>query len=443
MTTQIRQQNGISILKPTGKVGGRSVSDLRKVILPQIEASDTPRILINFEQVNRIDSSGLGTLMEAYAAASRKQGRVGVINVGKHIRNLIVLSRVVSLFEHFDSENAAVAGLSGMKKPAFRNLLFVLIAISVAQTFRVNEIASRFPLVVKREKSKQKRFLRFLDTPLRVDALKTAWFVSVVRWFFKGAGDHLYLLVDETDLIAGWKALVVAIGFRHRAIPVFYFIYSDQQIRAGIYKSHNEIIQYFCVYVYQEALGVSKQHQRPVLVFDRGFARARYVIKFLKERDIAFVMRVPRHVGISLDGSLKKLDDLEAGWYRHILYQTHEQIPLQLYIIRDTAFKDPMYLISNRLSGHQIHHCYKRRMQIEHGFRDIRSCFGFGKLVLKKPTQSRLDVLWLCACLAYGLLFISYEKVASTHWQKAHNSNNRKSFSVITIIKRVLTDLWN
>ena len=112
MTTQIRQQNGISILKPTGKVGGRSVSDLRKVILPQIEASDTPRILINFEQVNRIDSSGLGTLMEVYTAALRKQGRVGVINVGKHIKNLIVLSRVVNLFEHFDSEDAAVAGLS-------------------------------------------------------------------------------------------------------------------------------------------------------------------------------------------------------------------------------------------------------------------------------------------------------------------------------------------
>ena len=93
-------------------MSGRSVSDLRKVILPQIEASDTPRILINFERVNRIDSSGLGTLMEAYAAASRKQGRVGVINVGKHIRNLIVLSRVMSLFEHFDSEDAAVAGLS-------------------------------------------------------------------------------------------------------------------------------------------------------------------------------------------------------------------------------------------------------------------------------------------------------------------------------------------
>jgi hypothetical protein len=81
-------------------------------------------------------------------------------------------------------------------------------------------------------------------------------------------------------------------------------------------------------------------------------------------------------------------------------------------------------------------------MQIEHGFRDIKTCFGFRNLVLKKPTQARLDVLWLCACLSYGLLFISYEKT-STHWQKAYNSNSRKSFSVITVIKRVLTDLWN
>ena len=330
-----------------------------------------------------------------------------------------------------------------MKKPTLRNLLFVVIAISVSKTFRINEIASRLPLDVEREKSKQKRLLRFLETPLPLDALKADWFVSVVSWCRKAAGDHLYLLVDETKLIAGWKALVVAIPFRHRAIPVFWFIYNDQQIRDGLYKSHNEIIQYFCEFVYQEALGVVSKSQRPVLVFDRGFARARYVIKFLKARDIPFVMRVPRHVGITLNASPKKLDDLEVGWYPHILYQTHEQIPLQLYIIRDAGtFKDSMYLISNRLSGHQIHHCYKRRMQIEHGFRDIKTCFGFGNLVLKKPTQARINILWFCVCLSYGLLFISYEKTA-THWEKAYNSNNRKNLSVITVIKRVLTDLWN
>lgn len=331
----------------------------------------------------------------------------------------------------------------GLKKPSFRNLLLVLIAISVAKTFRINEIASRLPIVVDKEKSKQKRFLRFLDTLLPIDALKRAWFVGVVRWVSRDAGDAVFMLVDETDLIAGWKALVVAIPFRHRAIPVFWFIYNNQQIREGIYKSHNEIIQYFCKHVYQLAEQVmSSSTQRPVLVFDRGFARAKYVIEFLKAENIHFVMRVCRTVGITHHGSRKKLDDMENGWYPQILYHTQHQIPLQLYIIRDEAFKDPMYLISNHLNGHQIHHCYKRRMQIEHGFRDIKTCFGFGKLVLKNPTQTRVDVLWLCACLAYGLLFISYEKSA-THWQKAYNSNNRKILSVITVIKRVITDLWN
>ena len=112
MTTQIREQNGISILEPSGKIVGHSVSELREVILPQIAASDTPRILINFENVSMIDSSGLGTLMEARAAATRKNGRMGAIHVGRNIKNLVVLSRVVHLLEHFDSEADAVSALS-------------------------------------------------------------------------------------------------------------------------------------------------------------------------------------------------------------------------------------------------------------------------------------------------------------------------------------------
>ncbi len=112
MTTNIRQQNGIVILEPSGKIMGPSVSELREAISPQIEAYDTPRILINFEHVNRVDSSGLGALMGARAAVVRKKGRVGVINVSKQIKNLVVLSRLVSLFEHFDNEAAAVSALS-------------------------------------------------------------------------------------------------------------------------------------------------------------------------------------------------------------------------------------------------------------------------------------------------------------------------------------------
>lgn len=112
MTTKIRKENGIAILEPNGKIMGPAASELWEVVSPQIEASDTPRILINFERVNRIDSSGLGALMGIRAITARKKGRIAVINVSKQIKNLIVLSRLASLFERYDNEAAAVSALS-------------------------------------------------------------------------------------------------------------------------------------------------------------------------------------------------------------------------------------------------------------------------------------------------------------------------------------------
>ncbi len=116
MLTQIRRQNGVTILEPNGRIMGPSVSKLREVILAQMEAYDAPRILINFEKVSMIGSAGLGALMEARTIATRKKGRIGVIHVGKQIKNLIVTSRLASVFEHFDSEDAAVYSLSIVSK---------------------------------------------------------------------------------------------------------------------------------------------------------------------------------------------------------------------------------------------------------------------------------------------------------------------------------------
>ena len=329
-----------------------------------------------------------------------------------------------------------------LKETSLRNLLLVTIAVAVAKTFRINEIASRLPIDVKTEKSKQKRLLRFLEMPLPLEVLKQAWFGFVLRclWATKQY-QHPLILIDETDLPGGWKAIVAAVTFRNRAIPVFWLIYSNEQIQNNEYRSHNQNIQDFCLSVHQLTLAHAPKHgQTPVLVFDRGFARAKYVIEYLKANLIDFILRVCRNVGVYVNGSRKKLDDLENGDYPDVLYRTTYRIQLHLYVVRDKAFKDPMYLISNLFIGQQIHHCYKRRMQIEHGFRDIKSTFGFRNLVLKKANQSRIELLFFIAVLAYGLCFLSYEKSAA-RWAKAIDAK-RKIYAVIRVIKRVLCDVW-
>ena len=112
MPTQIRQQDGVTIIEPNGRIVGLAISEFRKTISQQIEATDTPRILINFADVTQVDSGGLGTLMEARAMANQKQGRIGVIHVGENIKNLLVMSRIVNQFEHFENEDAAISELS-------------------------------------------------------------------------------------------------------------------------------------------------------------------------------------------------------------------------------------------------------------------------------------------------------------------------------------------
>ena len=129
--------------------------------------------------------------------------------------------------------------------------------------------------------------------------------------------------------------------FRHRAIPVLWLVYKDEEIHSGKYKSHNEIIQRFCLKLHQ--LGVAwapEADGSPILVFDRGFARAQYVIKFLKDRKIAFILRVCRNVGIRYQGSEKKLDDFENKFHASVLYHSKHQIPVELYVRRNTP-KEP------------------------------------------------------------------------------------------------------
>lgn len=333
---------------------------------------------------------------------------------------------------------------TSVKKTSLRNLLLTVFAVSVAKTFRINEVAWRLPLAVKNEKSKQKRLLRFLETPFAIAAAQQAWLRFVLQRLWESKSyKHPLLLIDETDLHGGFKAIVAAVALRNRAIPIYWRVYRNAELRDGTYESHNELIQMFCLRTYQLACEVCpNRKQRPVIVFDRGFARAKYVIEYLKVQEIPFVMRVPKNVCVLTKDGWKALDVLPTGFHADVLYQKTYHIPVSLFVQRDKNFDDPMCLISNLHKVHAIQQTYKRRMQIEHGFRDIKSTFGFGKLVLKKVEKHRMDLLFLIAIFAYGLSFLSYEKSA-VRWAKTLNTGKQKTYAIPTVIKRIITDEWS
>ena len=209
---------------------------------------------------------------------------------------------------------------------------------------------------MKKEKSKQKRLLRFLETPLPLDALMEAWCLFVCRWVLENKGHKItsMLLIDETDLPNGWKALVASIPFRNRAIPIFWCVYEDEEIRNMTYKSHNAIIQNFCLKVNALTLNVLGYPKNRNLCssLTEGSHVHNTSLTFSSQKHIAFVMRICRNVGITHQGNTKRLDDMDTGGYSNVLY--HQKTP-------DTA--QPLCRQRPRLQRTDVSHlkCLSRR----------------------------------------------------------------------------------
>jgi anti-sigma B factor antagonist len=112
MEIDVRQREGVTILKPRGRIIGTAGVELRQVINEHTaQASGTPKFLFDFSEVPMMDSSGLGTLVGAHVSVARAGGRIAVINVGTSINNLIVMGRLITIFERFNTEDEAIAAL--------------------------------------------------------------------------------------------------------------------------------------------------------------------------------------------------------------------------------------------------------------------------------------------------------------------------------------------
>lgn len=61
-------------------------------------------ILLNLEGVSHIDTSGLSTLIAIRHAADRSGGSVKLLNLPARVHSLLVVTRLITLFDVFDSE---------------------------------------------------------------------------------------------------------------------------------------------------------------------------------------------------------------------------------------------------------------------------------------------------------------------------------------------------
>lgn len=108
MTITERRHDDVVILDIDGKILlGEGDVQLREAIRRLLQ-SGARKILLNLANVPYMDSAGLGELVRAYTTVRREGGELKLLNLTARIQDLLTITKLISVFESFDSEEAAL-----------------------------------------------------------------------------------------------------------------------------------------------------------------------------------------------------------------------------------------------------------------------------------------------------------------------------------------------
>jgi anti-sigma B factor antagonist len=103
-----RQAGDVTILDLSGSVRmGEGAVSLRNSIRGLIEQGKK-KILLNLGSVKNIDSSGIGELIACYTTLSRDGGQLKLLSLTEKIRDLLVITKLLTVFDSYDSEAEAL-----------------------------------------------------------------------------------------------------------------------------------------------------------------------------------------------------------------------------------------------------------------------------------------------------------------------------------------------
>jgi anti-sigma B factor antagonist len=108
-----RRIGDVVVVDVSGKItlGDGSDQALKDKMRSLVQQGHT-KLLLNLGEVSYVDSAGLGELVQSYATVTKSGGALKLLNVTKRIKDLLSITKLLSVFETFDSEAEAVSSFS-------------------------------------------------------------------------------------------------------------------------------------------------------------------------------------------------------------------------------------------------------------------------------------------------------------------------------------------
>jgi anti-sigma B factor antagonist len=108
---EVRKKHGITILEFTGSASLTLQSNETQQLyqaFEEVRGRSDKKVLIDLSRVSRIDSSGLGVLVNCYAHAVGNSGMLKLLNPGPKLRQMMRVTRLDSVLETYEDERDAL-----------------------------------------------------------------------------------------------------------------------------------------------------------------------------------------------------------------------------------------------------------------------------------------------------------------------------------------------
>ncbi len=98
----------VVILDLAGKITiGEGSVQLRDAV-EKLLADGHNRIILNLAGVGYVDSSGIGELVSRYTTTKNTGGRLKLLNLPKKIKDLLMITKLLTVFEIYEDEQVAL-----------------------------------------------------------------------------------------------------------------------------------------------------------------------------------------------------------------------------------------------------------------------------------------------------------------------------------------------
>ena len=116
LTVKTRKIDNIVVMDLSGKLTiGEPVMQLRDALRVNVTEGES-KFIINLADVSYVDSSGLGELVSSYTTVRNKGGDVKLLKLTAKIKDLLQMTKLLTVFDVYDDEAKAVASLKGTAK---------------------------------------------------------------------------------------------------------------------------------------------------------------------------------------------------------------------------------------------------------------------------------------------------------------------------------------